>query len=138
MNIDYLRNLLENIQRGKLPVEKAMRELEALPTSRLIAPPSITTGICDRGAGDHLRAGKTAAQMTAIMKKMQDKKNNILVTRLEREKVAPIKRAFPKARYYPQSRVLTLLNHPVKDLGKGTILVVCAGPPTFPWPKRPS
>jgi hypothetical protein len=76
--------------------------------------------------------GKTAAQVLSIMKKMQEKGNNILVTRLSREKVAPIKRAFSKAQYYPQSRALTLVNHPVKIVGKGTILVVCAGTSDIP------
>ena len=66
------------------------------------------------------------------MKKMQAKKNNILVTRLDREKVPPIRKAFARAHYYPQSRVLTLLQHPVKDAGKGTILVVCAGTSDIP------
>jgi NCAIR mutase (PurE)-related protein len=66
------------------------------------------------------------------MKKMKEKKNNILVTRLDREKVPSIRRAFPKARYYPSSRVLTLINYPVETVGKGTILVVCAGTSDIP------
>jgi hypothetical protein len=66
------------------------------------------------------------------MKKMQAKKNNILATRVDREKVPPIKRAFPRARYYPQSQVLTLIHHPIKIVGKGTILVVCAGTSDIP------
>jgi hypothetical protein len=66
------------------------------------------------------------------MRKMQAKKNNILVTRLDREKLRAIKRAFPGARYYPQSRVLTLINHPIKITGRGVILVVCAGTSDIP------
>jgi len=63
---------------------------------------------------------------------MEDKKNNIFVTRLDPNKVPTIKRAFPKARYYPQSVVLTLVNHPIKIVGRGTILVVCAGTSDIP------
>jgi len=66
------------------------------------------------------------------MKKMQEKKTNILVTRLEAAKVPPLKRAFPKAKYYPQSRALTLVNHPIPISGKGKILVVCAGTSDIP------
>jgi NCAIR mutase (PurE)-related protein len=63
---------------------------------------------------------------------MKEKKNNILVTRLDREKVPSIRRAFPKARYYPSSRVLALIHHPIEIVGKGTILVVCAGTSDIP------
>jgi pyridinium-3,5-biscarboxylic acid mononucleotide synthase len=133
MNIDYLRNLLENIQRGKIPVAKAMRELETLPYEQIDCATIDHHRHLRQGAPETIfGAGKTSAQIVAIMKKMQAKKNNILITRLDREKVPPIKRAFAKARYYPQSRVLTLLSHPVKDVGKGTILVVCAGTSDIP------
>jgi len=133
MNVDHLKKLLTRVQEGRVPVEKAMRELEALPYEQIDCATIDHHRHLRQGAPETIfGAGKTAAQMTAIMKKMQDKKNNILLTRLDREKVAPIKRVFPKARYYPQSRVLTLLNHPVKDIGKGTILVVCAGTSDIP------
>jgi hypothetical protein len=133
MNVDHLKNLLTKVQEGRVPVEKAMRELEALPYEQIDCATIDHHRHLRQGAPETIfGAGKTAAQMTAIMKKMREKKNNILVTRLDREKVAPIKRAFPKARYYPQSRVLTLLNHRVKDMGKGTILVVCAGTSDIP------
>jgi NCAIR mutase (PurE)-related protein len=133
MNIDYLKNLLENVQRGKIPVEKAMRELETLPYEQIDCATIDHHRHLRQGAPETIfGAGKTAAQIVAIMKKMQAKKNNILITRLEREKVPPVKRAFAKARYYPQSRVLTLMSHPVKDVGKGTILVVCAGTSDIP------
>ena len=133
MDIDYLRNLLENVQRGRIPVEKAIQELKTLPYEQIDCATIDHHRHLRQGAPETIfGAGKTAAQIVAIMKKMQAKKNNILITRLEREKVPPIKRAFAKARYYPQSRVLTLLNHPVKDVGKGTILVVCAGTSDIP------
>jgi pyridinium-3,5-biscarboxylic acid mononucleotide synthase len=133
MNVDHLRKLLERVKEGKVRVEKALQELKTLPYEEI-----------DCATIDHHRAlrqgtpetifggGKSAAQVVSIMRKMQEKKNNILVTRLEREKVPAIKRVFPKARYYPQSRVLTLVNHPVKITGRGTILVVCAGTSDIP------
>ncbi len=133
MNVDHLRNLLEKVQKGRVPVEKAMQELKTLPYEQIDCATIDHHRHLRQGAPETIfGAGKTAAQIVAIMKKMQAKKNNILITRLEREKVSPIKRAFAKARYYPQPRVLTLLNHPVKDVGKGTILVVCAGTSDIP------
>ena len=133
MNVDHLQDLLERVQQGKVRVEKALQELKTLPYEEI-----------DCATIDHHRAlrqgtpetifgsGKTPAQVISIMKRMQTQKNNILVTRLDKEKALPIKRAFPKGRYYPQSRVLTLLNHPIKITGRGTILVVCAGTSDIP------
>jgi hypothetical protein len=133
MDVDHLKNLLEKVREGRVPVEKAIQELKTLPYEQIDCATIDHHRHLRQGAPETIfGAGKTAAQIVAIMKKMQAKKNNILITRLEREKVPPIKRAFAKARYYPQSRVLTLLNHPVKDVGKGTILVVCAGTSDIP------
>ena len=133
MNVDHLKNLLTRVREGKVPVEKAMRELENLPYEQIDCATIDHHRHLRQGAPETIfGGGTTAGQIVAIMGRMQAKKNNILITRLDREKVPPIKRVFPKARYHPQSRVLTLVNHPVKDAGKGTILVVCAGTSDIP------
>ena len=133
MNVDHLKNLLERVRQGKVKVERALQELKTLPFE------VIDCAIIDhhrplrQGAPETIFGeGKMASQVISIMEKIQDKKNNVLVTRLDRKKVPPIKRAFPRARYYPQSRALTLLNHPVKIVGRGTILVVSAGTSDIP------
>ncbi len=133
MNVDHLKRLLEKVRQGKVSVEKALQELEHLPYEEIDCATIDHHRHLRQGAPETIfGSGKTAAQVVSIMKKMQEKKNNILVTRLDKEKVPPIKRVFRRAHYYPQSRVLTLLNHPVKITGKGTILVVCAGTSDIP------
>src|SRR4030043_2282812 len=133
MNVDVLKNLLDRIQRGKTPVEKALQELKTLPFEEIGCATIDHHRALRQGAPETIFGeGKTAGQMVSSMKKMQEKKNNILVPRLDRKKVPLIKRSFPKARYYPQSRTLTVLNHPVKMVGRGTILVVCAGTSDIP------
>jgi NCAIR mutase (PurE)-related protein len=133
MNVDALKNLLDRVQRGKTPVEKALQELKTLPFEEIGCATIDHHRALRQGAPETIFGeGKTAAQMVSIMKKMREKKNNILVTRLDRKKVPLIKRSFPKARYYPHSRTLTVLNHPVKMVGRGTILVVCAGTSDIP------
>jgi len=133
MNVDYLRKLLEGVKLGKVQVEKALQELKTLPFEEIGCATIDHHRHLRQGAPETIFGeGKTAVQMISIMKKMQDKNNNILVTRLDRQKAGPIKRAFSKAQYYPQSRTLTLLNHPIKMEGKGTILVVCAGTSDIP------
>jgi NCAIR mutase (PurE)-related protein len=133
MNVDHLKKLLEGVRQGKIKVERALQELKTLPFEEIDCATidhhrPLRQGVPETIFGD----GKTAAQVISIMEKIGGKKNNILVTRLDRKKVAPIKRAFPRARYYPQSRTLTLLNHPVKIIGRGTILVVSAGTSDIP------
>ena len=133
MNVDHLKRLLNRVQQGKVPVEKALRELEHLPYEEIDCATIDHHRPLRQGAPETIfGSGKTAVQVISIMKRMQAQKNNILVTRLDKEKVPPIKRVFRRAHYYPQSRVLTLLNHPVKITGKGTILVVCAGTSDIP------
>src|SRR4030042_5948938 len=133
MNVDHLKKLLEGVRRGKTNVEKALQELKTLPFEEIGCATidhhrPLRQGVPETIFGE----GKTAAQVISIMKKMRDKKNNILVTRLERKKVPPIKRNFPQVRYYPQARALTFLDHPVKITGRGTILVVSAGTSDIP------
>ena len=133
MNVDHLKKLLERVQQGKVRVEKALQDLKTLPYEQIDCATIDHHRSLRQGAPETIfGSGKTAAQVVSIMRKMQIQKNNILVTRLDREKVSPIKRAFPRARFYPQSRVLTLLNHPIKITGRGTILVVCAGTSDIP------
>ena len=35
MNVDHLKDLLKGVREGKVPVEKAMKELEALPYEQI-------------------------------------------------------------------------------------------------------
>jgi NCAIR mutase (PurE)-related protein len=133
MDRDHWLEFLERFKKGKIATEEALQELKTLPYEQI-----------DCATIDHHRAlrqgtpetifgeGKTASQVIAIMKRMHGKKSNLLVTRLGRDKVPAIKKAFPQAQYHPQSRTLTLLHHPVKIVGRGTILVVCAGTSDIP------
>lgn len=133
MNPDDLKVLLMQVQKRKVSVERALQELKSLPFEDI--------GCAHIDHHRHLRqgapetifgAGKTTGQIRAIMEKMHDRKDNILVTRLDANKVPGLRKAFPKAKYYPQSRALTLLSRPIPILGKGTILVVCAGTSDIP------
>jgi pyridinium-3,5-biscarboxylic acid mononucleotide synthase len=133
MNPDDLKILLMQVQKRKVSVERALKELKSLPFEDI--------GCAHIDHHRHLRqgapetifgAGKTTAQIRAIMEKMHERKDNILVTRLDADKVPGLRKAFPKAKYYPQSRALTLVSRPIPILGKGTILVVCAGTSDIP------
>jgi hypothetical protein len=76
--------------------------------------------------------GKTPEQILSIMKGLKERDQNILLTRLEEKKAKRVKKVFGNSHYYPLSKTLTFLTHPVKLEGKGTILVMTAGTTDIP------
>ncbi len=76
--------------------------------------------------------GKTSAQIIGIMEKMVPRKHPILATRIDAAKARQIKKRFPKAKYYRDSRVLTLISGKIPVQGKGLILVISAGTSDIP------
>ena len=133
MNIRKLEDLLKKVKSGKTTLDEAMVRLKSLPFedlgyARIDHHRSLRKGFPEVIWGE----GKTSGQILTIMKQLKSGGQNILVTRLERKKAIALRKVFPKGRYYPQSKVLTCLTHPVKSEGKGTILVITAGTTDIP------
>jgi NCAIR mutase (PurE)-related protein len=133
MNIRKLENLLKKVRSGKITLDEAMAELKSLPFedlgfTRIDHHRSLRKGFPEVIWGE----GKTSGQILSIIKQLKRKGQNILITRLEEKKAKAIKKVFPKSQYYPMSKVLTYLTHPVKSAGKGTILVITAGTTDIP------
>lgn len=133
MEIRKLRNLLKNVQKGKLSIEEAMNQLKSLPFedlghSRVDHHRPLRKGFPEVIWGE----GKTSEQILSIMRQMKEKGQNILITRLDERKAKMIQRVFPKSEYHPLSRVLMYLTHPIELIGKGIILVITAGTTDIP------
>lgn len=133
MNLQKLEDLLKKVKSGKISIEGAMAALKSLPFEdlgfvKIDHHRSLRKGFPEVIWGE----GKTSAQIISIMKQLKKKGQNILITRLDEKKAREIQRAFKKSQYYPLSRVLTYLAHPVKLEGKGTILVITAGTTDIP------
>ena len=133
MNIRRLEELLKRVKAGKTTLDEAMAELKSLPFedlgyARIDHHRSLRKGFPEVIWGE----GKTSGQIVSIMKQLRAKGQNILITRLEEKKAKAIQRVFPRSQYYPGSKVLTHLTHPVKSEGKGTILVITAGTTDIP------
>jgi len=133
MNIQKLEDLLRNVRSGKTSVDEAKARLKSLPFedlgfSRIDHHRSLRKGFPEVIWGE----GKTPGQILSITKQLRTKGQNILITRLEERKARAMQKTFPKSRYYPNSKVLTYLTHPVIPEGKGTILVICAGTTDIP------
>ncbi len=133
MEIRKLRQLLKNIQKGKLSIEEALDQLRVLPFenlghSRIDHHRPLRKGFPEVIWGE----GKTSEQILSIMRQMKEKGQNILITRLDEKKAKRIQRVFPKSEYHPLSRVLIYLTHPIELIGKGLILIITAGTTDIP------
>jgi NCAIR mutase (PurE)-related protein len=133
MDIRKLKNLLRKVRSGKATLDEAMAELKSLPFedlgfTRIDHHRSLRKGFPEVIWGE----GKTSGQILSIIKQLKTKGQNILITRLEEKKAKAVLKVFPKSQYYPISKVLTYLTHPVKSEGKGTILVITAGTTDIP------
>jgi NCAIR mutase (PurE)-related protein len=133
MNIRRLEDLLKKVKSGKIMLDEAITQLKLLPFedlgfTRIDHHRSLRKGFPEVIWGE----GKTSEQILPIMRQLKRKGQNILITRLDGKKARAIHKVFSKSQYYPRSRVLTHLTHPVESEGKGTILVITAGTTDIP------
>ena len=131
MNPEDIRQLLEGVKKGKVPIDAAVERLKTLPFedigfATLDHHRSLRKGFPEVIWGE----GKTSSQITMIIKKMLNKNYPVLVTRVDARKAACIKKSIPKITYHPLSRTLTSGKIPKTE--KGTILVVSAGTSDIP------
>ncbi|MEK7313320.1 MAG: nickel pincer cofactor biosynthesis protein LarB [Deltaproteobacteria bacterium] len=128
MNVRLLTKLLENIKDGKIGVPRALEKLKTLPFEELEFATVDTHRSLRHGFPEVIFGeGKTARQIIGIAAVMTKRKENVLITRLTREKARAIKRAFSRAEYNGTARTLFIKTHPIKTSGRGTILIVSAG-----------
>ena len=133
MNIEKLKKLIGNIKKGKIDTIQALDALKTLPFEEMEFATLDTHRSLRQGFPEViLGQGKNHLQIVKIVKSMRAKKENILVTRVDEDKARSIKRAVPQTVYNKIARTLFIQSHPVKAIGKGTILVICAGTSDMP------
>jgi NCAIR mutase (PurE)-related protein len=79
-----------------------------------------------------LGQGKQAKDIAVIVRAMRRRKSNILVTRLDAEKTAALKRLRTGLKFHAAAHAATWAGKAIRIIGKGTILVVCAGTSDIP------
>lgn len=133
MDAKWLKLLLENLKRGDISVEEAFQKLRILPFEDIgVACVDHHRGI-RRGFPEVVFGeGKDVDQILSIMESMSGQKENIMITRLSREKAGAIVERYPASTYHGRARLLTLTNHPVQKLGRGTVLIISAGTSDMP------
>jgi NCAIR mutase (PurE)-related protein len=133
MDAVRLTEVLENVRNGKLSVTQAVARLRHLPFEDLgFAKVDHHRGLRQGFPEVILGEGKEPQQIAAIVRAMQRKRSNILVTRLNRDKMAFLKKSVRGLTYHGAARAATWSARPVPIIGKGAVLVVCAGTSDIP------
>jgi hypothetical protein len=133
MNHKQLKTLLGAIQAGELTVAEGVERLRDLPfedagIALIDHHRALRQGVPETILGE----GKTAEQIAAIVARMAARGDNILVTRLAADKAERLAKDHPAGEYDPLARTFTLAQKPLEDLGRGPVLVICAGTSDLP------
>jgi len=130
---ESIRALLLNLSKGEITVEEALQRLKDLPFEDIGVAcidhhRNLRRGLSEVIFGE----GKGVSAILAIMDRMVEKGENIMVTRLSLDKTKEILKRYPDAVYHGDAKVLTLIRRPVKIQARGTILVMSAGTSDIP------
>ena len=133
MDQDILKDLLIHLTKGEVTVDETLEKLKLLPFEDIGVAcidhhRSLRRGLSEVIFGE----GKEIEDILAIMEKMVGQDENVLTTRLSTDKAGEILKRFPESTYYSRARVLTLVRHPIKNSGAGTILIMTAGTSDIP------
>ncbi|GMR04156.1 MAG: nickel pincer cofactor biosynthesis protein LarB [Thermodesulfobacteriota bacterium] len=133
MNTGTIKRLLEGVAKGGVSIDEAMERLKSLPFEDLEFATIDTHRSLRRGFPEVIFGeGKSTAQIRAIIKKLLEKKENVLVTRLDADKARSLKRTFKGADYNDSARTFVIKSHAIKKTGRGTILIISAGTSDMP------
>jgi NCAIR mutase (PurE)-related protein len=130
---ENIRELLIRISRGEVSVDEGLEKLKDLPyedigVAHIDHHRSLRRGLPEVIFGE----GKNVAEIVSIMDRISKQDENVIVTRVDSDKANDILKKYPKSIYHERSRVLTLMDHPIKSRGRGTILVISAGTSDIP------
>ena len=109
MNREKLQTLLESVRRGRTSVEQALEKLQTLPYedlgfAKIDHHRQLRKGFAEVILGD----GKTVDQLAEILKQMKPRGGSVLVTRVDKQKAAKVRRAVPGLQYDGEARALIL------------------------------
>src|SRR5512133_3795120 len=133
MQEDQLRGLLEGIRQGSVPVEDALGKLRSLPFeavgdfANLDQHRAIRCGFPEVVYGQ----GKTPDQVVQIVKRLAERNDRVLVTRVTPEMQAIVQPQLPELVYHAAARILVLDKVPDRARKPG-VFVLSAGTADIP------
>jgi NCAIR mutase (PurE)-related protein len=133
MTTSHLKDLLIRVQRGTLSVEEALESLKTLPFEDLGFAKIDHHRALRKGFPEViLGQGKTLDHIVEIAKKLVERGQQALITRVDEEMAVAVSRRLPGLRYYRDGRLASLGEPPIPPARQGTILVVSAGTADLP------
>jgi pyridinium-3,5-biscarboxylic acid mononucleotide synthase len=133
MDAEDLEELLERVQRRQVPISQALQRLRDLPFedlgyAKIDHHRALRQGFPEVVMGQ----GKQAKDIAAIVRVMQRRRSNVLITRLDDRKIEQLKRYRLNLNLHPVAHAATWSAKPIRATGKGMILVVSAGTSDIP------
>ena len=133
MDTERLVKLFEQVRRNEVSIGRAVAQLRHLPFEDLGFAKIDHHRALRQGFPEVILAqGKDAADIAAIVRAMRKRKVNILVTRIDAQKMSRLRRLNTGLKFHNLARAGTWTPRSVKISGKGTVLVVCAGTSDIP------
>ncbi len=130
MDEKTLAQLLKQVKGGKVSVDEAVGRLKDLPFAELGYATLDTHRSLRFGVPEVVLGGpKTEEQLLGIVGALVERKQTVLVTRLQPEKAEALLARFPKARYHDVARLFHL---PQGKPKAGIVAVVSAGTSDIP------
>lgn len=133
MQEDQIRELLEGVSMGAVPVEDAVSKLRSLPFetvgnfARLDQHRAIRCGFPEVVFGQ----GKTSEQVVQIVQRLAERNDRVLVTRVTKEMSDIVQPQIPGMIYHASARIL-VLDKAADRVKKPGIFVLSAGTADIP------
>jgi NCAIR mutase (PurE)-related protein len=133
MDSERLVRLLEQVRNNRVSVIQAVAQLRHLPFedlgfAKLDHHRAVRQGFPEVILGQ----GKDPVDIAAIVRTMRQRKMNILLTRLDAEKMNRLRLLRTGLKFHTLAHAATWTAKPIKITGKGTVLIVCAGTSDIP------
>jgi NCAIR mutase (PurE)-related protein len=131
MDSKRLKDLLKQVQTGRMNLEEAVNELKKLPYedlgyAKVDHHRSLRSGVPEVVYCE----GKTISQVQGIVEKISRNQFNVLATRASRDVFDGIRKIIPDSEYHDIARIVVVKPRPVEKVGN--IVVVCAGTSDIP------
>ncbi len=133
MNRDTLEKLMRSVASGSISIKDACDRVkdiavEDIGYAHIDHHRSLRKGFPEVIYGE----GKTGAQIDGIIEKMAAQEDTVLVTRIDREKAAPLLEKYAGAVFHEEARMLAVVKKEIPAAGLGTVLVISAGTSDIP------
>jgi NCAIR mutase (PurE)-related protein len=133
MDSERLVELLEQVRNKRVDVAQALARLRHLPFEDLGFAKIDHHRALRQGFPEViLGQGKDVREIAAIVRAMRRRKSSILVTRVDAQKMAHLRRLRTGLTFHGLARAASWSAKPIKIVGKGAVLVVCAGTSDIP------